>query len=120
MAELEPTELEWVQRTCRIVQQWRSPGTTILQLFQDANPDLSDRQLFLAQVANYLESHADLIDAWQGYSWDKRSTPSSYLDGLEVGFYSDGRQDVKLHEDAPSACADFLFRECISVLGHIS
>jgi hypothetical protein len=67
-------------------------------------------------VEQRLRRDAGLVEAWQGYSWDKRTSPSPYLDGVEVGFYDGGRRDVATHRDEASACADFLFREASWVL----
>jgi len=108
---------QWVGRTCEIALSWRLSGATIGQLFADANPDLTDRQVFLTLAGEYLASHSRLIEAWQQYSWDKRVGSGPYLDHLEVGRYEDGRQEVHIYADATSACADFIYREASAVLG---
>jgi hypothetical protein len=46
-----------------------------------------------------------------GYSYDKRWSPSPYLDGLEVGHYDAGKQQVRRHFDSVDACADFVLTE---------
>jgi hypothetical protein len=91
---------------------------TIRRLFEEARPDLSDRRVFEALLTARLAGDPDLIEAWQGYSWDKRSSPSPYLDGLEVGFFDHDRRDVVRHSDRAMACADFVFREASWVLLH--
>jgi hypothetical protein len=88
----------------------------ILIRFETIDPDLSDRTAFQTAVTARLNEEPTLIDAWQTFSWDNRGSPPPYLDGLEVGFYDDGRQDVYVHGDRASACADFLFRKASSVL----
>ena len=81
-------------------------------------PDLSDRDAFETALAARFQSDDALIDSWQNYSWDKRSSPGAYLEGLEVGWFEQGRHDVVMHVDRASACADFLFPR--GMLGHPS
>jgi len=47
------------------------------------------------------------VDAWQAYSYDKRSSSSPYLDGTEVGYFDGKRTDVVKYDDPSEACADF-------------
>jgi hypothetical protein len=108
---------KWVGPTCEIAVSRRLPGATVKQLFKDSNPNLLDHQIFLTTVAAYLTSHPNLVEAWQQYSWDKRVSSGPYLDGLEVGRYEHGRQEIHFHADPVSACADFIYREATSSLG---
>jgi hypothetical protein len=72
--------------------------------------DVGDEELREA-VHSVLEVRADLVALWQGWSWDKRWTPSPYLDGLEVGHYDGGKRNVRNHPTAARACADFVLTE---------
>jgi hypothetical protein len=89
---------------------------TILGLFHEAAPDLSDRGTFVELVRGYLARHQELIETWQGSSYDKRSSPSPYVDGTEVGFFSGKRNSVTHHEPPLDAWADFIYRESLWVL----
>jgi hypothetical protein len=89
---------------------------TILGLFHEAAPDLSDRATFIELVRGYLAGHQELIETCQGYSYDKRSSPSPYLDGTEVGFFSGKRNSVTHHGQPLDACADLIYRESLWVL----
>jgi len=91
-------------------------GVSLLQLFEEAEPDLSVPVAFRNAAIVRLNADPALLDAWQTYSWDKRSSPSPYLEGLEVGHYDGGRRDRYVHPDAASACADFIFREASWIL----
>nr|WP_062331569.1 hypothetical protein [Herbidospora sakaeratensis] len=86
-----------------------------------ARPHLSDRDAFLAAVRRRLDARPELVGAWQGYSFDKRTGAGPYLDlrpgSCRVGFYDDGFHDVTVHADAAGACADFIHREAVWVLG---
>jgi hypothetical protein len=81
----------------------------------DVPEDISADE-FRAAVADKLGSRPELVDAWRAYSYDKRGTPSHYLDGLQVGFWDGGNQDVATHSTPTDACVDFLYRETHWVL----
>ena len=106
----------WVDRLCTIVRRWQEPDTTILNLFREADPDLTNQPAFLRLVADRLRREPDLVDAWQRFSYDNRATPSAYLHGTEVGMYDQGTEDVVHHDDRVDACADFLLRKATYVL----
>jgi hypothetical protein len=63
------------------------------------------------RLLSVLEVRPDLVELWQGWSQDKRWSPSPYLDGLEVGHYDSGRQHVRTHPTPAAACADFVLAE---------
>ena len=91
--------------------RWRGGGENLRDLFLQAGvQDVSDDEL-VAGVYARLSRDPDLIDSWQQYSWDKRWSPSPFLDGLEVGHYDGGRQHVKRYASPAEACADFVLRE---------
>jgi hypothetical protein len=106
----------WVESVATIACRWREPGTTVRDLFEDARPNLSDRRVFETSVADRLKRDPGLVDAWQTYSRDKRTSRGPYFDGLDVGFFDRDCRDVIEHQDRASACADFLFREASWVL----
>lgn len=90
---------------------WREGGRSLSDLFVEAGVDLiGDRDLMQA-VRLVLADRPDFVDLWQGYSWDKRWSPSPYLDGLEVGHYDAGSRHVRVHTDTVEACADFVLTE---------
>jgi hypothetical protein len=118
---------DWVEHTCLIASVWRTSDRSILELFRSAEPDLTDRQVFIHAASDWFQSRAEVIEHWSGYSEDKRSSPSPYLkqDGRygdrtawEVGFFdaTKGRLDVRQYTDPALACADFLYREAAWVL----
>lgn len=77
--------------------------------------EVSDEDL-VAAVRSALRDHPEVIQAWQGWSYDKRWSPSPYLDGLEVGHYDGGKHHVRRHATAVDACADFVLAEVRWVL----
>jgi hypothetical protein len=108
--------LAWLETLCRIPREWKTGQESIRELFERAAPDLSEPDHFAAVVRQKLLSDPELVEAWQAYSWDKRSSPSPYMDGTEVGFFDGERRQVIKHQDRTEACADFIYRESVWVL----
>jgi|SRR5687768_7532877 len=93
-------------------------GSSLGDLFVDAGVLSTDDDTLTAMVHDRLADEPRFIESWQEYSYDKRSTPSPYLDGLEVGHYDAGRRNVRTHSTVVSACADFVLREVRWVTEH--
>lgn len=100
-----------VDALLRSLEVRRGGRATLTELFTTAGVASVDDRTLMAAVAARLAADPALVEVWQGYSYDKRSTPSPYLDGLEVGFYDRGYQHVARHPTATAACADFVVRE---------
>jgi hypothetical protein len=69
-------------------------------------------------VSAYLAEHPDLVDAWLGYSGDKRASSGWYLvekpaGTFEVGYYPSGNRLA--FTDRGRACAEFIIREIRSI-----
>ena len=80
-------------------------------VFVDAGVNaVSDDDLVTA-VKSVLKDRPEWIETWQSWSYDKRWSPSPYLDGLEVGHYDHGQQHVRHHTTTTDACADFVLAE---------
>jgi hypothetical protein len=99
MTAVENDAPGWVESVATIAYQWREPGTTIRGLFEAACPDPSDRQAFETSVAGRLKRDPAHVQAWQTSSWDTRTSPSPYFDGVQVGFFDRDRRDVTDHRD---------------------
>ena len=107
----------WLEPLCQIARVWKTRDASVRDLFTGAAPDLSDGASFTTFVYARLRSSHELLDAWQGYSWDKRTAPSPYINGTEVGFFDGTRkEDMRIHENAAEACADFIYREAVWVI----
>jgi hypothetical protein len=109
----------WAEEICNLPVAFRFGRESIRQLFEPARAHLAERDAFLAAVAKRLHEQPDLIDAWQGYSEDKRGTgPFLRLSTLEVGVYEAyaGLHDVHHFANRVDACAEFIYREACSVL----
>lgn len=108
----------WVQRICTSDgHSIRAGGQTLRVSLAGEGVDLSDRETFVPLVRSYLGGHPGVVERWQVQSYDKRSSPSPYLDGTEVGFFSDGHKtNVRMFEDRLDACAEYIYQEVAWIL----
>jgi hypothetical protein len=121
------TRTGWVEEICRLAVLWRSSEKSLRELSAPALPHIDDRAAFIAAISGWLREQPDLIGAWQAYCDDKRTgrSPYFYFDGAwKVGFYessvkelAERYRDERLYADAVDACADFIYREALWVLG---
>jgi hypothetical protein len=65
-----------------------------------------------ADVAAYFQSHKETAQALLSESYDKRYSPSTFIqeevDGYSVGWYSNGYECVQSHSNLADAAADYL------------
>lgn len=106
----------WVEPLCLIAQEWNTGDRSIRQQFERASPDLSDAARAQALIRHRLAEEPAIAEAWQIYSYEKRSRPRHYLDDCEVGYFDGKRRSVVRYDDRLDACADFIVREARSVL----
>ena len=85
----------------------------VLALSRDSRGAEHEGESFVLALIPLLRDRADLVQAWQVYSWDKRWRPSPYWESesLEVGLYDSGYRDVEKRPDTANACAAFIARE---------
>ena len=100
--------------------RYASSESSVLALFRQAGPDLDAPELD-GWIGSELLAVPSLRAAWQEYSYDKRGTPSPFLDGRRVGFVTviDGRaleRDVEVFESELEACTRYIQREAAWVL----
>jgi hypothetical protein len=96
----------------RIVEQRGEVAFT--ELLRAAAAEL-DRPEFEANMADAVRAAPQLNDLWHTWSGDQRWTPSAYLEGVEVGWFDDKRQHVRVHRDEAEAAADFIHRLAASL-----
>jgi hypothetical protein len=93
------------------IDAWRRGGSQLADLFRAAGVESVDDDELREAVHERLAAEPRLVEAWQAYSYDKRWTPSPYLDGLEVGHHDGGHHHVRAHPTTTDACADFVLAE---------
>ncbi|GIF68734.1 hypothetical protein Ais01nite_67690 [Asanoa ishikariensis] len=84
-------------------------GSSFVLLLQLADRHFADPG-FEDVLGRYLRENQDLVERWDTWSGDQRWTPSVYIEGTEVGWYSGVRSNVRVHPDRGTAAADFISR----------
>jgi len=108
---------EWVESLCRLPSRFQAGGVSIRELVELCAADLTGRHNATNLIRRRLAEEPQLVEDWQTYSYDKRSSPSPYLDGREVGYFDGTRREVVNYDERLDACADFIVREARWVLG---
>jgi hypothetical protein len=91
----------------RIVERRSEPN--FAGLVRDADGSFVDSR-FEAALADVLRGKPQLVDLWTSYSADQRSTPSSYVEANETGWYDAGCRQFCVHPGEDAAVADFIHR----------
>ncbi|HEY1388535.1 MAG TPA: hypothetical protein VGF38_08320 [Ktedonobacterales bacterium] len=123
--EPDDTLANWIEQVCNLPLRFRLPGSgSIRDLFSPADAYLDDRLAFIAAITPWIQAHVNLVDAWIGYSEDRRGFPAPYFarefGSLVVGFFDSGTgsTDEIHHTDEVEACVDYIYREACWVLRH--
>jgi len=110
-----------VADVCEIPARFQARGdVSIVSLVDEAGYRDAPADLKVEAVATYLAQHPALVDAWIGYSGDKRVSSGWYIiensgQRFEVGYYPQGER--LYFEDRDRACAEFIVREVRSIAG---
>lgn len=110
-----------VARICGLPAQFKARGNvSVSNLVEESGYFAAPAELTVESVSTYLREHPELIEAWFGYSQDKRTPSGCYLierphETFEVGDYPKG--DCISIADRVSACAEFIVREVRSIAG---
>jgi hypothetical protein len=102
---------EWLEDLVGAALNKDRRHSVVLELSRDPRGRDFDGDRIRQLLVDHLRGLPELRQAWQVYSWDKRWSPSPYLEGTEVGLYDSGYRDVEHHSDAATACAAFIARE---------
>lgn len=116
----------WVEEVCNLPLTFRLPenNSSMRDLLAPADAYLDDRSAFFAAITPWIQTHVNLVDAWIGYSQDRRGSPAPYFvresGSLVVGFFdsTSGISDEIHHTDEVEACVDYIYREAFWVLRH--
>jgi hypothetical protein len=112
-----PIPDELLAAVCRIplaIRGWTSPKGAVRE---SGYADIRE-QVTPGMVAEYLRRHSELIEAWETYSLDKRTSGGWYFlrepRGWRVGSISVSYPDEEF-ASAAEACAEFVLREVESI-----
>ena len=110
--------MDVVADVCQIPVRLNRGDGSVCKLVDESGYRDSPMILSLEAVSSYLAQHPGLVDAWLGYSADKRVSSGWYIveksaGTFEVGYYA---QDKPEHfTDRDRACAEFIIREVRSI-----
>jgi hypothetical protein len=113
--------MDVIARICGLPAQFKARGdVSVSQLVEESGYLAAPADLTVESVSTYLREHPELIEAWFGYSEDKRTSSGWYVverprDTFEVGEYPKGDR-ISIAGRA-SACAEFIVREIRSIAG---
>jgi hypothetical protein len=113
--------MDVVARICELPIQFKGRGTvSVIQLVDESGYRAAAGSLTVDAVLTYLREHPHLIEAWLGYSEDKRTSSGWYVterssDNFEIGYHPRGER-ISIAGRAP-ACAEFIVREIRSIAG---
>jgi hypothetical protein len=112
------SELDIIEAVCRLPLEARASGRSHVDLIErigyvDRRPDVT-----VARLRACLAEHPELIDAWQGWVEDNRSTPAWFFRDaprgrFEVGLLArdGGVVEQHLFDERAHACAEYMVRE---------
>jgi hypothetical protein len=110
-----------VARVCEIPVEFKARGdVSLIQLVRESGFEAKHVNLTVAALCEYLRDKPALIDAWFGYSEDKRASSGWYIrqrpnGQFEVAFFPKGESLITA--DRALACAEFVLREILAIAG---
>lgn len=110
--------MDVVADVCEIPVRLIRGDVSVWKLVDESGYRHSPMILSVEAVSSYLAQHPGLVDAWLGYSADKRTSSGWYIveksaGTFEVGDYPKGRREY--FTDRDRACAEFIIREVRSI-----
>lgn len=117
--DAHPALAEIVARICAIPALFKALGNvSVAELVERSGYRVAAAELTVDAISSYLRERPDLIEAWLGYSEDKRTSSGWYIrqlsrDAFEIGWYPQGERIVV--SGKAEACAEFIIREIRSI-----
>ena len=114
--------VEDLQRICEVPDAFYgytrpSAGVSLVTLVRATNYAALRPRLNAKDLAAHLRSRPELVEQWERYSEDKRTSAGWYLQGRHVGYLGEA-SDVPPFESAAEACAAFILCELDDIVHH--
>jgi hypothetical protein len=109
-----------INKICNIPIDFKQADKSAYALAEESGFDSAYENIDIDDIKNYLKNHNNLIDAWQQWSWNKRTT--GYYLTLDksptIGELNEDGKTIftKDFDSAIDACAEFIYREVSSIL----
>ena len=116
--------MDIVARICEIPVEFKARGdVSVLQLIRESGFEAQHVTVTVDALCKYLRDKPALIDAWFGYSEDKRTSSGWYIlqrpnGQFEVAFFPKGESLITANR--ASACAEFVLREIRAIAAELA
>jgi hypothetical protein len=113
--------MDMIARVCALPVEYEArEDVSIFRLVEESGYVSARATLTVDVVSEYLREHPDLIEAWLGYSEDKRTSSGWYITrrsgaAFEIGYFPQGER-ISVADPA-RACAEFVVREIRAIAG---
>jgi hypothetical protein len=112
--------MENIKRICELPVDFKHQNKSAFQLAKESGFTNENKGLTIAKIKEYLQDHISLIDLWEIWSQDKRTTEGFYLkigNRNIVGYYGSTykREEIN-YKSAIEACSEFIFLEISCIL----
>ena len=110
-----------IDKICKLPIDFKNENKSPYDLAKDSKFEIYHDSISVSDIQRYLNENKNLLDKWQLWSWDKRTTGYylSFEDNNAVGFINEKHQTTYKNEFNTSidACSEFIYREISSILG---
>jgi hypothetical protein len=110
---------ESIRLICEMPVVFHREEKSAFKILTESGFTPTNKQKQSMEIVDYLKDHRDLIDAWQLWSFDKRTTGGYYLiiEDRTVGTFDPNinYKEKKFSNDI-EACAEFIFLEVSNIL----
>ena len=110
---------ESIARICELPIDFGKGNKSTLQLLESVEFCSEDRDKFILETKEYLRSHPTLVESWEIWSMNKRTSDGFYLSFNKkniVGFYGDQFHGFeKVYKTPIDACSEFIYFEILSI-----
>lgn len=109
-----------VKKVCELPIEFKKGIKSTFQLAKESGFENENKNDSIAKIKDYLQSHISLLNSWDLWSKDKRTTEGYYLQlgNKNIVGYLGKNQNIKTLKFKTSidACSEFIFLEISSIL----
>jgi hypothetical protein len=107
-------------KICNLPIDFKNNDKSAFVLASESNFRLHNDKISTSDIKEYLKANMNLLEIWQQWSWDKRTTGYflSFEDNNTVGFINEKHQTTykKEFDSSIDSCSEFIYREISSIL----
>ncbi len=112
--------IDSIKKICELPVDFKKENKSAFQLLKESGFTNDSKSDAISKIKEYLQAHISLIDLWEIWSQDKRTTEGFYLileNKNVVGYFGTTykRKEVA-YKTAIDACSEFIFLEISQIL----